>query len=558
MEKLFVERFTPAFFIFAAVFILLSVLNYGKLVSSWDEFSHWGDTVKAMTTLDTLGTNPNAHTVFPNYPPAMSLFQYYLQKLCLLFQPEAQFCEWRLYFSYQIFFISLLLPFLSGFQYRRLVPAILVSIVVCIFPMVFYSEIFTTLYIDPFLGILAGAALALVFSWPRKDSFYCLNILLSAFVLVLTKEAGLLFSVFLILAFILDTIFSQSVCAARHSRKIVFVATLILLGIAAIAIPKLLWNLDMRYNHVTVAPIIGENPIAALRALFHGEPHYRLQVIYSYFAAIATRSWPLGGSDIAVPYPAVFALVLAYLFFLYRAYRGRQDADRSRRIFFWLIVALTIVYIVGLCLLYLFRFSEYEAVRLASFERYINIVILAIWMLCVLSTVMLADHTPARSNRITALLVCLILSITPWLPLATFVSRTSVTESKQVRLVYDSLGGKVQRSIGKQQANVYLISQATSGLDYWTMRYILRPYTVNEPFSWSIGEPFFDGDIWTKEMTVAEWQDKLVSKYDYVILLQVNEYFTQHFSFAFEDPSEVAEDGIYRVNRQTHLLERCG
>ena len=65
--------------IFLLVFFAFSVFNAGKLASTWDEFSHWIDIVKAMTTVDDFGTNPQSLSTFKSYPPAMSIFQYVLQ-----------------------------------------------------------------------------------------------------------------------------------------------------------------------------------------------------------------------------------------------------------------------------------------------------------------------------------------------------------------------------------------------------------------------------------------------------------------------------------------------
>ena len=97
---------TPGFLIFLLVFFAFSVFNAGKLASTWDEFSHWIDIVKAMTTVDDFGTNPQSLSTFKSYPPAMSIFQYVLQKIYLFVNPNHDFNEWRNYLAYQIFAFS--------------------------------------------------------------------------------------------------------------------------------------------------------------------------------------------------------------------------------------------------------------------------------------------------------------------------------------------------------------------------------------------------------------------------------------------------------------------
>ena len=111
---------TPAFCIFLAAYIVLTYTNYGMMAATWDEFSHWADIVKAMVSIDDFGTNPEAQSIFQSYPPGMSLFQYFFEKVYLLLNRGELFSEWRLYFSYQIFFLSFFMPFLRKLTFEHL------------------------------------------------------------------------------------------------------------------------------------------------------------------------------------------------------------------------------------------------------------------------------------------------------------------------------------------------------------------------------------------------------------------------------------------------------
>ena len=68
--------FTPGFIVYLAIFILLSITIDGLRPKKWDEYSHWVDIVKVMTTLNDFGTNPESYSLFKSYRPGMSLFQY--------------------------------------------------------------------------------------------------------------------------------------------------------------------------------------------------------------------------------------------------------------------------------------------------------------------------------------------------------------------------------------------------------------------------------------------------------------------------------------------------
>ena len=78
--------FTAPFFIFTALFAICIYIDYGKLADSWDEFSHWMDCVKAMSSLDHFVTSRESHSNFQSYPPAMALLQYFSQKIFLYVQ----------------------------------------------------------------------------------------------------------------------------------------------------------------------------------------------------------------------------------------------------------------------------------------------------------------------------------------------------------------------------------------------------------------------------------------------------------------------------------------
>ena len=60
----------------------------------WDEFSHWGLTVKNMYYLDILSVFERSTTDFKTYPPAIALLQYFFVR------PQAVFVEGACIFAY--------------------------------------------------------------------------------------------------------------------------------------------------------------------------------------------------------------------------------------------------------------------------------------------------------------------------------------------------------------------------------------------------------------------------------------------------------------------------
>ena len=114
--------FTPGFVIFCVFFLGLIYIHYCRLTNGFDEFSHWIDSVREMVILDDFGTAPGAQTLFASYPPGMSLFQYFVQKVCLLVSPNSGFREWLCYPAYQLLAFSFVFPLLKKVTWKTLIP----------------------------------------------------------------------------------------------------------------------------------------------------------------------------------------------------------------------------------------------------------------------------------------------------------------------------------------------------------------------------------------------------------------------------------------------------
>ena len=81
---------------------------------------------------------------------------------------------------------------------------------------------------------------------------------------------------------------------------------------------------------------------------------------------------------------------------------------------FWLSIVELLVYTFGLCIIYMFKFSDFEALSLASFDRYLNIVYLSIWIVLVLLSINLIQHDTVDQNKIAVILLCSVMILTPW------------------------------------------------------------------------------------------------------------------------------------------------
>lgn len=547
--------FTLGFFVFLFFFLMFAFLDRGKLVDGWDEFSHWADIVKVMTSLDDFGTNPKGGAYFQSYPPGMSLFQYFVQKMTALFNPTAGFSEWRLYFSYQIFFVSFMLPFFKDLSLKQPFVVLTFTIAVLLCPLLFFADVYDKTYIDPFLGLLSGTGLAAVFLCEKRDVFYSLRVLMTCSMLVLAKDAGMLFAIFLGVAYVLDSVILDSRYQGKKNRK-KYLGSVCAAALLAIVIPKALWSIHIKVRH---ARILFSDPIdigQLINVILGRDDTYRVDVWKNFYPTITTTGITIGNTGISLTYMVLFSLFLTVLFcVLFCVYGRKSDIyNKKARLLIGIVCIQTGIYTVGLCITYMFKFGEYEGTRYASLYRYMNIAFLAEWIVIVLLLLIaLQRYVKVQKLGCAAALSTMII-VSPMESVCDFIQRTAVKDSIDMRAQYAGITAEIE-SATEEDSIINLISQESTGLDSWVIHFIVRPRTVLGPCS--IGEPFYEGDIWTAEMTKEEWQEYYLSiDADYVALYRINDYFIENYGALFEEPDEIEENKVYRVNKNG-LLQKC-
>jgi hypothetical protein len=149
--------------------------------------------------------------------------------------------------------------------------------------------------------------------------------------------------------------------------------------------------------------------------------------------------------------------------------------------------------------------------------------------------------------------VAIMIAISPNDKMYGFINRETVISSIEIRDSYTEICDKIM-NCSTGDSNIYIVQQESTGLAGLVIRYAVKP---NHVYGASIGQPFYDGDIWTKELTAEEWIEDLCESYDFVALYKLNDYFYQEFSSVFADPDDIEENAVYAVDSETRLLEKC-
>ncbi len=550
---------TPAFFIFLLLFFVLSFCNSGRLAYKWDEFSHWVDSVKVMWSMDDFITNPASHSAFQSYPPIMSLFQYFCQKLVAFLNLGTAFVEGKVFLAKQLFSLSLFFPFLR-YKNGNALKSIGTALALLVFPLFFFSSFYEDAYIDSFVGILAGAGFATVLLEKQKDFLYHLYISLICFCLVLAKDVGLIFAIFIAISYMVDMLFKIEWKTDKRIQKI-RLTCLSALPVFFALLAKITWKMELisskakiQFGHL---PDIGQ--YIKMFFLRH-DTTYQQTVVENFKSAFFEKRINIAVLDMGLSYFHLTLFFFAAIFIIATIINKKEISKKEKTSQFCLLIILALLllfYVYFLGATYVSNFSEYEALNLASYPRYMNIAYLAVFTVLILYCLKhISNHSKSWGTRYVVFLV-IVLTISPVVELKNLLNRDYIETSLSTREPYQNIVNDITTHC-EEDSHIFFISQESSGFDYWVTRYSVRPKLIDNSKTWSLGEkPFYSSDIWTSNKSPEELKQLLVqSKYDYVAIYKKNDYFIKTYSCLFENASEIDNNTLFWFNPESLLLER--
>jgi len=214
------------------------------------------------------------------------------------------------------------------------------------------------------------------------------------------------------------------------------------------------------------------------------------------------------------------------------------------------ILGAVLYAIVLLFVPYLTLFSEYEALRLASYQRYMNSYIfgLILMELCMIIKV-LSPYRRKFGKFIMILFILLVFNMNhAYIIRVTLNARQQVKATQESRSNFDNLV-KIKNECIKDTSSIYFVATNTVGAEFYIAKYELTPHQINyDNFGWSIGIPYYEGDIWTKNITCEKWKEDLIENYDYVYLHIIDEQFIELYGDLFNSNS-IQNNQLYKVNK---------
>lgn len=518
---------------FLMIYFLMCYATNGKLFSGTDEFSHWGDIVKVMVALDDFGTNAYSESLFPSYPPGISLLQYFMTKIhYILFEHE--FAEWLCYLTRNMLMLSFLIPFFEK-EANKIIRAILATAMVVLAPMVFFSyESYQKIYADCMLGVLTGCGFAAIIIWQDHKAYRTTYISTVCIMLVLTKDAGLLMAAMIGIAYAIAVIFDNTNCTDRI-RDILWI-------FAAISIPKLLWNYKVWSSGVTKA---FSNPYdfkEILQIIFGNVQTYRTEVWIKFGEAFKTVY--LGGGKLRFTC-LIWAIILiggiAIVLFcpVIRKTQVNLCLIKSRIVVFLSLVMTYAIFVLGICFSYMYKFGEGEALELASFSRYISIIYTALWIFLIMMAFNMEIRKKYKIINVVLLLIAELM-ISPLDYANIFFRGYDAQNSIEFRRQYEDVQKQITEMTAELDSKIYFIAEKEDySFHYLICKYIARPYTLTKD------------KIFSKGMDSRDFMD-ILDQYDYLVLYEPDEEFQKKYADIFA--GEIPITGIYYIDKGRNVL----
>lgn len=533
-KDLFLRRWcTPGALVLVVMVLYIAWMQAGRLAIGNDEFSHWAYTVKVMANHDQLSVWHTNELGFGEYPPALALLEYLFVRL------TPDFTEGYLYRAMMLFQVSLLLPVLARFGWKRLGGALVGFAGIFLLPLAFYGQFYSDLCVDGTLALLFAYLLYAWLSTRRLQGFVTLQLSLGVAVLVLTKESGVIFAL-AALAFVAWDGLRLARAGGHPGAQRRFLIQLAW-PTGALVLARLSWGIVVAMQGLTAGG--SGNPLSRLAGLFGPWPEKWSLTLAAFLEHLFL---PVRNESILPLSPAAWLVLGLVAPRLARMALPRLEAS-LRRLSLGLAAGFA-VYCAGLLYLYFFQFSDYEATRVASLERYLGSWLLAVVLLA--ADLALAAWGRAEGRR----------ALGPGCVLAAALLVMPGTSDEIRRLVAPAKGAALEQ---QQRAayftpasfpmewtendKLYFVAEDTASYEVLCAGYSFYPWNLGCSAGYNFNT---EGDwaTWANEVTADQWAETLASEgYTYVYLYQISPSFAGKYSELFADPGDIVGGALYAV-----------
>ena len=274
-------------------------------------------------------------------------------------------------------------------------------------------------------------------------------------------------------------------------------------------------------------------------------PAYQKTTLFTFISALFINK--ISSNALIHTSYAQFSIIIFTFSILLSAFAKQANERNKYFVAHSLIFLESIIYAVSLLLLYMFTYSESEAVRLASSDRYLSTFLLGSSFFTV--SILIFKIKEFKLNKIVKIVLASIVSILIVFNFAikndtSVINPPSAAETVEFRQHYSQVED-IKEYITTDD-KVFFLAQGSSGIAYHISRYLTLPLNLDyKPFSYSIGSSKRENDLWTMEVSDTDFIETLLKEYDYIYIFHTDEEFNERYGSLF---SSMPEDrNLYKI-----------
>lgn len=541
----------PGLIIFSLLYIILGFSTKNMMFGIWDEYSYWSLASKNMFFNNSFYVTKGSVMTIA-YPPFPTLLQYFFCKFIGIYSQGIEL------FSYQLIGFSLLLPILKKLELNKFKKYIILFLIFNVFlfiPSIFIESYFYyTIYADSLLGMLFGYILFEYYTSEKFNSSLVFTLFLGLFCLSLIKATGIIFSVISIIIIMLNEFFKNNeTCFFKKNIKKFLILISSFSGL-------IIWKFYVKIQ----SPIFNEGYITksylhSIKDLFENLAvtifggDYKGNISFqSFFNDFFDKSYYIS-KPIALSCSAIISIFVVIFLYVGKKIITNDEDKKRFNVFSALVFFGSCIYILLLQVAMFLQFSNSEANSHASMQRYAGSLFIGLLILICGITIHYFNKKE-KGISFYIVLCAIMLLFTPIVPIANdiLVSGTYTSlNNKQFDRVYDFADHI--KSLVNQEDRIFTIHQTSNNNpELLQFRYRMFPYeiTMFDRFDLNSDELFL------KFSDAKKWKEFLNNGYDYVVILDSDEYFENNFSEVFE--SDVTSWSLYKIikNNNDIILQK--
>lgn len=505
------NNITIELILFTICYILSIIIFKEKVAVRHNELSNWALVVKNISSMEQL-PKINSNMLYVGYPLIIGIWEYWFSHFFSVFT------DGNLYIANAILQFALITAIVGQIKAKTKLIKVITYMIIIEFLYIGSKLIFSTLFVDITLSLIT------IFSFVYIDKLNKINIkdiviitLILSF-LVLVKTTGILFA-FIIIVFLFWSIKEHE--TMKNRLKVI---ASIMIGILCI---KLTWTIYLRINCLNQAWDMSGFKIENIINFIMGNGKaYQYEVLPRFLKEFAI------GNNITLFFInfSGFVIMILTLVFMITLYYVKKD-NKIKKI--TQIVFLTdVIFLLGLLLMYIFSFAQWEANTLSAFTRYIdtlNVINIGVLVYVYLDRV---------KNKKGIILICILIILINIQ--YTFVNeiihfKSINQETQAIRDRYNTI--QKYKKVLTQQDKVLLITETIeeqdgdSEIDLLHLKYMITPYRLY---------------MYSKiDSTKDEIITKLKCGYTYIFFYQVDLQIQEKYKFLIDD--EIKSETLYRI-----------